>query len=135
VKSTSQHVYMAGFVCLSAIFLGSIYGDDRSGTTSSEDNKERWLFEFEVSSNKPLGTRDEIIDIKSIIEIEARRMSHSAVVTGFNIQWISPSLVVAKAAVARAEASRLLCVCEKHDANWRILYVYRIKKVPFGKLQ
>jgi hypothetical protein len=40
-----------------AICFGSIRADDRSVTTSSEDNKERWLFEFDAASNKPLATR------------------------------------------------------------------------------
>jgi hypothetical protein len=38
-----------------AICFGPIRAGDRSGTTLPEDDKERWLSEFDVASNKPLG--------------------------------------------------------------------------------
>jgi hypothetical protein len=94
------------------------------------DDKEHWLFEFDMSSKKPLGTGDDIRAIHAACLAEARRDSHSAPILPVVVHWISPSQTVTRLTYVDAVRGARLFVLEKKDARWLIVHQYHIPKYP-----
>jgi hypothetical protein len=117
--------YVGSVVTLFAV-VASITADDRSGIQSFEDNRDHWLFEFDIASKKPLGNRDDVASITALVTLEAQRTVKGAHAGATIIQWVSSASAITKTQVTGAAPMRqLLCVCEKRESGWQLLYVYR----------
>ena len=111
---------------LALVLVSTANADDRSRTGSFENNKDHWLFEFDFSSKKPLGTSEDVSSIKAFVALEARRTAKSAHPSYIDIRWSSPTLAIGKTTVTGVVATtEVLCVCEKRQSGWQLLYVYR----------
>ena len=51
---------------LSAVFVAVAQAQDRSGLKQLEDSKDHWLFEFEMSTGRPLGSPDDVRSIHTL---------------------------------------------------------------------
>jgi hypothetical protein len=114
------------FVLFATIFVVAAQAQEQAGLKDITDNKEHWLFEFDMSSNKMLGTRDDIRTIHALCLAEARRDSHSAPIGGLGTHWMSPSQTVTKLTYVDAVRGGLLFVLEKKNTAWVIVHQYHI---------
>ena len=120
----------SGFLRLSiltaTVLARSMLADDRTGKESFEDNRDHWAFEFEVSSGKSLGTKEDANLIAALTREQGYRMSKSAQPFLLGIRWKSPTIAITKANLTGIYPQcQLVCVFEKKQSNWQLLYVYR----------
>ena|SRR6202035_3833054 len=118
---------------LALALVSTANADDRSGTRSFEDNKDHWLFEFDLSSKKPLGTPEDVSSIKAFVTLQAQRTAKGAHPSYIDIRWSSPTLAIGKTTVTGTVGkNEVLCVCEKRQSGWKLLYVYRLPPSLFS---
>jgi len=91
-----------------------------------EDNADHWMFEFDMSSKKPLGSRDDVRSITALCLGEAKRDSGSAPTSGVMIAWPSASQAITRVDFVDAMRGTLLFVLEKKDVGWLIIHQFHI---------
>jgi hypothetical protein len=115
---------------LGVVFPLSAQAQERSGGKDLEDSQDHWLFEFEMSGRKPVGSPDDVRAIRALCQAEALHDSHSAPIFGVVIAWTSPSQAIARVNFVDAVRGARLFVLEKKNADWLIVRHYRIRKYP-----
>lgn len=115
---------------LATILIVAARAQGQLAPTDITENEEHWLFEFDMSSKKALGTRDDIREIRALCLAAAKLDSHSAPVSGTITAWMSPSQTVTKLTYADAVRGALLFVMEKKDTHWFIVHQYHVPNFP-----
>ena len=111
-----------------AIFAVAAEAQERSRLKDITDNKEHWLFEFEMGSSKILGTADDVHAINAVCLGEARRDSHFTPIESMLTHWMSPSQTVTKLTYVDSVKGALLFVAEKRSKDWFVVHQYHVPK-------
>jgi Tetratricopeptide repeat len=101
-----------------------------------EDSADHWVSEFERSSQKPLGSPDDVRSIHSLVA-EARHGTYSGLnywgatdsdISEVIVRWKSASEAITRVNFVDASHGALLFVLEKKDTNWVIVRAYHVWK-------
>jgi len=92
-----------------------------------EDNADHWLFEFEIGSQKPLGSPDDVRSIQLLVA-EARHATNSAPISDVIVRWKSAFQAITRVDFVDASRGALLFVLEKKETNWLIVRKYHVRK-------
>ena len=124
------------FVVIGIACVAPTRAKDYPGVGPLEDSEEHWDFEFEISNDNPLGTKEDTREIRSLCRAEAKHVSHAGLVGSIFVRWVSASQTIVRvydgaydpfsvSGLPARKGKGGLFVLEKKKGNWLIVHRYQ----------